>query len=393
MRKLLGRGCNLDPPFKVGHSQGFLFIMLQAGIVGLPNVGKSTLFNALTKTRKAEAANYPFCTIDPNVGVVQVPDARLEPLARLVGTSTLIPAAIEMVDIAGLVAGASKGEGLGNKFLANVREVDAIAHVVRCFEDEDIIHNMGRVDPIADAEVIMTELILADVESATGQLQKNEKKARGQDKDAAANVALLERLIPELNEGKPANLLDLDEEEKLRLKSFCLLSSKPMLYACNLKEEEIIDPSANEKFVAFEQWANQQQDATCCAISAKMEEELSELEEAEAQEYLESMGVSDSGVTSLIKACYDLLGLASYLTAGEKEARAWTFTQGMTAPQCAGVIHTDFEKAFIKAEVVSFDELIEAGSMQAARESGKLRLEGKEYLFADGDVALFKCNA
>ena len=367
--------------------------MLQAGIVGLPNVGKSTLFNALTKTRKAEAANYPFCTIDPNVGVVQVPDARLEPLAKLVGTSTLIPAAIEMVDIAGLVAGASKGEGLGNKFLANVREVDAIAHVVRCFEDEDIIHNMGRVDPIADAEVIMTELILADVESATGQLQKNEKKARGQDKDAAANVALLERLIPELNEGKPANLLDLDEEEKLRLKSFCLLSSKPMLYACNLKEEEIIDPSANDKFVAFEQWANQQQDATCCAISAKMEEELSELEEVEAQEYLESMGVSGSGVTSLIKACYDLLGLASYLTAGEKEARAWTFTKGMTAPQCAGVIHTDFEKAFIKAEVVSFDELIEAGSMQAARESGKLRLEGKEYLFADGDVALFKCNA
>ena len=367
--------------------------MLQAGIVGLPNVGKSTLFNALTKTRKAEAANYPFCTIDPNVGVVQVPDARLEPLAEMVGTSTLIPAAIEMVDIAGLVTGASKGEGLGNKFLANVREVDAIAHVVRCFEDEDVIHNMGRVDPIADAEVIMTELILADVESASAQLQKNEKKARGQDKDAAANAALLERLLPHLNEGKPANLLDLDEEEKLRLKSFCLLSSKPMLYACNLKEEEIIDPSANEKFVAFEQWANRQQDAKCCAISAKMEEELSELEDAEALEYLESMGVGDSGVTKLIRACYDLLGLASYLTAGEKEARAWTFKKGMTAPQCAGVIHTDFEKAFIRAEVVSFDELMTAGSMQAARESGKLRLEGKEYLFVDGDVALFKCNA
>ena len=200
--------------------------MLQAGIVGLPNVGKSTLFNAVTRTRNAEAANYPFCTIDPNVGVVQVPDARLEPLAEMVGTSTLIPAAIEMVDIAGLVAGASKGEGLGNKFLANVREVDAIAHVVRCFEDDDVIHNMGRVDPIADAEVIMTELILADVESASAQLQKNEKKARGQDKDAAANAALLERLLPHLNEGKPANLLDLDEEEKLRLKSFCLLSSK-----------------------------------------------------------------------------------------------------------------------------------------------------------------------
>ena len=367
--------------------------MLQAGIVGLPNVGKSTLFNALTKTRKAEAANYPFCTIDPNVGVVQVPDARLKPLAEMVGTSTLIPAAIEMVDIAGLVAGASKGEGLGNKFLANVREVDAIAHVVRCFEDDDVIHNMGRVDPIADAEVIMTELILADVESASAQLQKNEKKARGQDKDAAANAALLERLLPHLNEGKPANLLDLDEEEKLRLKSFCLLSSKPMLYACNLKEEEIIDPVANEKFVAFEQWANRQQDAKCCAISAKMEEELSELEDAEALEYLESMGVGDSGVTTLIRACYDLLGLASYLTAGEKEARAWTFKKGMTAPQCAGVIHTDFEKAFIKAEVVSFDELMTAGSMQAARESGKLRLEGKEYLFVDGDVALFKCNA
>ena len=367
--------------------------MLQAGIVGLPNVGKSTLFNALTKTRKAEAANYPFCTIDPNVGVVQVTDARLEPLAEMVGTSTLIPAVIEMVDIAGLVAGASKGEGLGNKFLANVREVDAIAHVVRCFEDEDVIHNMGRVDPIADAEVIMTELILADVESASAQLQKNEKKARGQDKDAAANAALLERLLPHLNEGKPANLLDLDEEEKLRLKSFCLLSSKPMLYACNLKEEEIIDPAANEKFVAFEQWANRQQDAKCCAISAKMEEELSELEDAEALEYLESMGVGDSGVTTLIRACYDLLGLASYLTAGEKEARAWTFKKGMTAPQCAGVIHTDFEKAFIKAEVVSFDELMTAGSMQAARESGKLRLEGKEYLFVDGDVALFKCNA
>ena len=367
--------------------------MLQAGIVGLPNVGKRTLFNALTKTRKAEAANYPFCTIDPNVGVVQVPDARLEPLAEMVGTSTLIPAVIEMVDIAGLVAGASKGEGLGNKFLANVREVDAIAHVVRCFEDDDVIHNMGRVDPIADAEVIMTELILADVESASAQLQKNEKKARGQDKDAAANAALLERLLPHLNEGKPANLLDLDEEEKLRLKSFCLLSSKPMLYACNLKEEEIIDPAANEKFVAFEQWANRQQDAKCCAISAKMEEELSELEDAEALEYLESMGVGDSGVTTLIRACYDLLGLASYLTAGEKEARAWTFKKGMTAPQCAGVIHTDFEKAFIKAEVVSFDELMTAGSMQAARESGKLRLEGKEYLFVDGDVALFKCNA
>jgi GTP-binding protein YchF len=367
--------------------------MLQAGIVGLPNVGKSTLFNALTKSRKAEAANYPFCTIDPNVGVVQVPDSRLAPLAKSAGTTTIIPAAIEMVDIAGLVEGASKGEGLGNKFLANVREVDAIVHVVRCFEDEDVIHNMGRVDPVSDAEVIMTELILADCESIAGQLQKNLKKARGNDKDAEASVALLERLVPHLDEGKPANLLDLDEDEMIRLKSFSLLSSKPMLYACNLKEEEIADPASNPFLKAFQEWAGQQQDANCCSISAKMEEELAELSEDDSREYLEAMGVDDSGVTSLIEASYELLGLASFLTAGEKEARAWTFRKGMTAPQCAGVIHTDFEKAFIKAEVVSYDHLIEAGSMQNARDAGKLRLEGKEYVFADGDVVLFKCNA
>ena len=367
--------------------------MLQAGIVGLPNVGKSTLFNALTKSRKAEAANYPFCTIDPNVGVVQVPDIRLQPLANLVGTTTIIPAAIEMVDIAGLVAGASKGEGLGNKFLANVREVDAIVHVVRCFDDEDVIHNMGRVDPVGDAEVIMTELILADVESVQSQLQKNQKEARGQDKDAAANVALLERLLPHLDEGIPANLLDMDEDERVRLKSFFLLSAKSMLYACNLKEEEISDSSGNRHLPVFQEWAANQQDANCCVISAKMEEELSELADEEAKEYLDAMGVDDSGVSSLIKATYDLLGLASYLTAGEKEARAWTFTKGMTAPQCAGVIHTDFEKNFIKAEVVSYDDLIGAGSMQSARETGKWRLEGKEYLFEDGDVVLFKCNA
>ena len=367
--------------------------MLQAGIVGLPNVGKSTLFNALTKSRKAEAANYPFCTIDPNVGVVQVPDSRLGPLAELVGTSTIIPAAVEMVDIAGLVAGASKGEGLGNKFLANVREVDAIVHVVRCFEDEDVIHNMGRVDPVGDAEVIMTELVLADAESVASQLQKNLKKARGDDKEAAANVALLERLVPHLDEGKPANLLEMDEDERERMKVFFLLSAKPMLYACNLKEEEIADPSSNPLLEPFQKWANSQQDANCCVISAKMEEELADLSDDDAKEYLEAMGVEDSGVTSLINATYDLLGLASFLTAGEKEARAWTFRKGMTAPQCAGVIHTDFETAFIKAEVVSYGDLIELGSMQKARDAGKLRLEGKEYIFADGDVALFKCNA
>ncbi len=367
--------------------------MLQAGIVGLPNVGKSTLFNALTKSRKAEAANYPFCTIDPNVGVVQVPDARLGPLAESAGTSTIIPAAIEMVDIAGLVAGASQGEGLGNKFLANVREVDAIVHVVRCFEDEDVVHNMGRVDPVGDAEVIMTELVLADAESVASQLQKNLKKARGQDKDAAANVALLERLVPHLDEGKPANLLDMDEDERERMKGFFLLSGKPMLYACNLKEEEIANPSSNPNLQPFREWADGQQDVNCCVISAKMEEELSELSDEDALEYLEAMGVADSGVSSLIKATYDLLGLASFLTAGEKEARAWTFRKGMTAPQCAGVIHTDFENSFIKAEVVSYDDLIASGSMHKARDAGKLRLEGKEYLFSDGDVVLFKCNA
>ena len=366
--------------------------MLQAGIVGLPNVGKSTLFNALTKTRKAEAANYPFCTIDPNVGVVQVPDTRLEPLADLVGTSTIIPAAIEMVDIAGLVAGASKGEGLGNKFLANVREVDAIVHVVRCFEDEDVIHNMGRVDPIGDAEVIMTELILADVESAQSQLQKNLKKARGQDKDAAANVALLEKLIPHLDHGKPANLLPMDEDERSRLKSFFLLSAKSMLYACNLKEEEVADPSSNEHLSKFQEWASTQQDAVCCAISAKMEEELSELPDEEAKEYLEAMGVADSGVSSLIKSTYDLLGLASFLTAGEKEARAWTFTQGMTAPQCAGVIHTDFQKGFIRAEVMKYDDFVALGSESAVKDAGKLSVEGKEYPVQDGDIMHFRFN-
>ncbi|MDC0921050.1 redox-regulated ATPase YchF [Opitutales bacterium] len=368
-------------------------MMLQSGIVGLPNVGKSTLFNALTKSRKAEAANYPFCTIDPNVGVVQVPDDRLTRLAKIAGTQTIIPAAIEMVDIAGLVAGASKGEGLGNKFLANVREVDAIIHVVRCFEDEDIIHNMGRVDPVNDAEVILTELVLADADSVSSQLQKNAKKARGNDKDAEANVALLEKLIPHLDEGKPANLLEMDEDEVKRLPSFCLLSSKPMLYACNVKEDELADFSTNVHVTNLRNWAAEQQDADSCVISAKMEEELSELGEDDVAEYLEAIGVSDSGVSTLIQSSYNLLGLASFLTAGEKEARAWTFKKGMTAPQCAGVIHTDFEKSFIKAEVVSYDELLEAGSMQAARDAGKLRLEGKEYIFADGDVTLFKCNA
>jgi GTP-binding protein YchF len=365
--------------------------MLQAGIVGLPNVGKSTLFNALTRSRKAEAANYPFCTIEPNVGVVEVPDERLPPLSKIAKTAVIIPAAVEFVDIAGLVAGASKGEGLGNKFLANIREVDAIVQVVRCFVDDDIVHSMGRVDPVRDIEVINTELVLADLQSAETQLDRNEKKARGQDKDAAANVELLKRLLPHLNENKPASSLPLkDAEERDRLKSFGLLSIKPVLYACNVAEATLAAPEDNALVAAVRAHVAANRDAGVCVICAQVEAELGELSPEEAAEYLASLGVADSGVSQLIRASYDLLGLASYFTAGEKEARAWTFKRGMTAPQCAGVIHSDFEKGFIKAEVVAYADLLAAGSVAAAREAGKYRIEGKEYIFKDGDVALFR---
>lgn len=364
--------------------------MLQAGIVGLPNVGKSTLFNALTRTRKAESANYPFCTIDPNVGVVQVPDSRLEPLRAISKTNKVIPAAIEFVDIAGLVEGASKGEGLGNKFLANIREVDAIVHVVRCFEDDDIIHNMGSIDPLRDIEVINTELILSDMTSVESQKEKLVKKARGGDKEAAENIALIDRLIPHLNETKPAITLDMTEDELIVLKRLCLLSAKRVLYACNVAESDLADPSQNPYVQKVETYAREHHGAGICVISAAVEAELIDFDAAEASEYLESLGVTDSGVSLLIRATYDLLGLASYFTAGEQEVRAWTFKKGMKAPACAGVIHTDFEKGFIKAEVVAYDDLIAAGSVAKAREAGKYRLEGKEYTFVDGDVALFR---
>ena len=366
--------------------------MLQAGIVGLPNVGKSTLFNALTRTRKAESANYPFCTIDPNVGVVQVPDSRLEPLRAIAKTNKVIPAAIEFVDIAGLVAGASKGEGLGNKFLANIREVDAIVHVVRCFDDDDIIHNMGSIDPLRDIEVINTELILADITSAESQKEKLIKKARGGDKEAAENIALVDRLLPHLNETKPAITLPMTEEELVVLKRLCLLSAKRVLYACNVAEGDLADYSGNPYVAKVEQFAREHHGAGICVISAAVEAELIDFDATEAAEYLESLGVKDSGVSLLIGATYDLLGLASYFTAGEQEVRAWTFKKGMKAPQCAGVIHTDFEKGFIKAEVVSYKDLISAGSVAKARDAGKYRLEGKEYVFQDGDVALFRFN-
>ncbi len=366
--------------------------MLQAGIVGLPNVGKSTLFNALTKTRKAESANYPFCTIDPNVGVVQVPDDRLEILAKIAGTAKIIPAAIEMVDIAGLVEGASKGEGLGNKFLSNIREVDAIIHVVRCFTDDNIIHNMGSVDPIRDIETINTELILADLQSVENQLDKVTKKAKSKDKDILASKALLEKLLPHLNESNPVVTLELDEEETLLLKHFGLLSSKSVLYACNVAEGDLANKAENEMVVKVTEYVKSQQSAGVCIISAAVESELIDFSPVEAKEYMEELGVEDSGVSELIRATYELLGLASYLTAGVQEARAWTFTKGMAAPECAGVIHTDFVKNFIKAEVVSYDELVTCGSIQSAKEAGKYRLEGKDYLFEDGDVVLFRCG-
>ena len=362
--------------------------MLKAGIVGLPNVGKSTLFNALTRTRKAESANYPFCTIDPNIGVVNVPDKRLAVLKQIAKTEVVIPAAIEFVDIAGLVAGASKGEGLGNKFLANIREVDAIVQVVRCFENDDIIHSMGSVDPIRDIEIINTELVLADLESVERQREKAMKKARGNDKEAQAVCTMIDKLLPHLNEGKPANTLEVSEDEDLVMRGLHLLSSKSVIYAANVMEDDLADSESNDLVSKVKAYAKESQDAECVVISAQIESELIDLSSEEAAEFLADLGVEDSGISLLIKATYALLGLETYFTAGEKEVRAWTFTHGMKAPQAAGVIHTDFEKGFIKAEIVSYDDLSELRSVAAARDAGRYRLEGKEYPFKDGDVAL-----
>lgn len=365
---------------------------MKLGIVGLPNVGKSTLFNAITNAG-AQSANYAFCTIEPNVGVVAVPDERLDALAAMFTPKKVTPAVIEFVDIAGLVRGASKGEGLGNKFLANIREVDAIVQVVRCFDDDDILHNMGGVDPIRDIQVISTELVLADLQSCEKQLDSNKRKAKGgQDKEAVKNTEILEKLVAHLNDAKPAHLLDFSEEDYARVKSFFLLTSKPTIYACNVSEADLANPLANEYVKKVAEFAKNEHGADICVICARLEEELSELSKEEGADYLKELGAKDSGVSELIKKTYDLLGLASYFTAGEKEARAWTFVKGMTAPQCAGVIHTDFEKGFIKAEVVAYDDLCAAGSVAAARDVGKYRLEGKDYKFKDGDVALFRFN-
>nr|WP_202863985.1 redox-regulated ATPase YchF [Ereboglobus luteus] len=368
-------------------------MMLKAGIVGLPNVGKSTLFNALTRSRKAEAANYPFCTIDPNVGVVTVPDERAYVLQRIAKTQVVIPAAVEFVDIAGLVAGASKGEGLGNQFLANIREVDAIVEVVRCFEDSDVVHTMGVVDPVRDIEVINTELVLADLESVTKRIEKTQKKAKSGDKEAITEMALLERLVPHLNEGKTANVLPgATEDDRAMMKLFQLLTAKPVLFACNVAEGDLATANENPFVQKVAEYVRTHHDAAYVPISAKIEAELIELPPEEAKAFLKDLGVDDSGVSMLIRESYSLLGLQTYFTAGEKEVRAWTIKKGWKAPQAAGVIHTDFEKGFIKAEVVSFEDLSRLGSVLAAREAGKYRLEGKDYVFQDGDVALFRFN-
>ena len=366
--------------------------MLKAGIVGLPNVGKSTLFNALTRSRKAEAANYPFCTIDPNVGVVIVPDQRAYVLKDIAKTNVVVPAAIEFVDIAGLVAGASKGEGLGNQFLANIREVDAIVQVVRCFEDSDVVHTMGGVDPVRDIEVITTELVLADLDAVAKRLPKTQKSAKAGDKEAAVELALLQKLEPHLNAGKTANTLPATDDEKALMKLFQLLTAKPVLFACNVAESDLATAEQNKFVQKVAEYVRTHHDAAYVPISAKIEAELIDLPPEEAKAFLKDLGVDDSGVSALIKGTYDLLGLQTYFTAGEKEVRCWTIKKGWKAPQAAGVIHTDFEKGFIKAEVVSYDDLTRLGSVAAARDAGKYRLEGKEYVFKDGDVALFRFN-
>ena len=366
--------------------------MLRAGIVGLPNVGKSTLFNALTRTRKAEAANYPFCTIEPNVGIVIVPDARLEPLAKIAKTTKIIPAVIEFVDIAGLVRGASKGEGLGNKFLQHIREVDAIVQVVRCFEDKDVVHVSGKLDPVADIETVTTELVLADLETVTRARDKAERIARGGDKEAKAAVAAADRLLPHLNAGKPAAALALPEEEQAAAGRMFLLTSKPVLFVANVAEDDLSRSDALPGVLAVREYAKTHLGTEAVVVSAAIESELSELPETEAAEYLAGLGVVESGVGALIRGAYHLLGLRTFLTAGEKEARAWTIHAGDKAPAAAGVIHSDFEKGFIKAETVSYAELAACGSMASAREKGLVRQEGREYVVADGDVMLFKFN-
>lgn len=363
---------------------------LTAGIVGLPNVGKSTLFNAITKAG-ALAANYPFATIEPNVGSVTVPDERLEKLTELVTPKKTVPTTFEFTDIAGIVKGASTGEGLGNKFLSHIREVDAICQVVRCFDDENITHVAGTVDPIDDIEVINLELILADMESVEKRIQRVAKMAKQKDKDAMAEEPILLKIKEALEAEKPARSVELSDDEKKIIKGLHLLTIKPMLYVANVSEDEVADPSENKYLQQVQEYAANE-GAQVIIICAKIEEEISELDDEEKKEFLNELGIPESGLDQLIKASYNLLGLATYFTAGVQEVRAWTFRKGMKAPQCAGIIHTDFERGFIRAETVSFDDLAQYGSKPAAKEAGRLRLEGKEYVVQDGDVMEFLFN-
>jgi hypothetical protein len=388
--------------------------MLSAGIVGLPNVGKSTLFNAVTRTRKAAAANYPFCTIDPNQGIVTVPDPRLEALSKLSHSKKLVPAVIEFVDIAGLVKGASQGEGLGNQFLSHIREVNAIVQVVRCFENEDIHHVSGSIDPVRDIEIITTELVLADLGALQKRAERLQKTVRAGDKTAKAEMAVIEKLLPHLDAGKPVVTFALNDEEAKIAREFFLLTSKPVIFACNVAESDLahlaaevdaaqeqegglpretieIHPSA--RYVkAVQDYVRTHLATEAVVISAQIESELVDLSDDEAKEFLRDLGVSDSGVGSLIRAVYHLLGLRTYLTTGEQETRAWTINAGDKAPAAAGVIHSDFERGFIAAETVHFDDLIRLGSTAKAREAGKLRIEGKDYVVQDGDVIEFRFN-
>lgn len=361
----------------------------KCGIIGLPNVGKSTLFNALTKTAAAQAANYPFCTIEPNTGEVSVPDERLAKIAAIAASKEILPARLNFVDIAGLVRGASKGEGLGNQFLANIREVDAIAHVLRCFEDDDITHVEGKIDPIADAETVETELLIADLESVENRIVGVRKKASAKDKEASEQLPLLEGVLALLQEGKPARLLDVSDDERPIFNAFQLLTSKPILYVSNVDEESAAD---GNDFSARVDAMAKELGAKSVTISASIESEIAQLDAEEQAEFLETLGLEEPGLDRLIRRGYELLELQTYFTAGPKETRAWTIVAGTKAPQAAGVIHTDFEKGFIRAQTIAYDDYIALGGEVPAKEAGKARDEGKEYVVADGDVMLFKFN-
>lgn len=361
----------------------------KCGIVGLPNVGKSTLFNALTKTAAAQAANYPFCTIEPNTGEVSVPDERLAKIAGIAASKEVIPARLHFVDIAGLVRGASKGEGLGNQFLANIREVDAIAHVLRCFEDGDITHVEGKVDPLADAETVETELLIADLESIEKRIVNIRKKATGKDKEAMEILPLMEGVLKLLQDGKPARMLEVTPEEQKIFNGMQLLTSKPILYVANVEEESAA--IGNDFSKRVEEMAKEQ-GARCVVISAAIEAEIAQLDAEEQTDFLETLELEEPGLDRLIRTGYDLLGLQTYFTAGPKETRAWTITDGTKAPQAAGVIHTDFEKGFIRAQTIAYDDFVSLGGEVAAKEAGKARDEGKDYIVKDGDVLLFKFN-